>query len=225
MKLSFCTTCKGRLWQLKKTIAHNIKQLDDDCEMVLLDYKSTDGLKDYIFSEYLDQLKTGKLKYFEMLEEYAYSSSYAKNVVHRLASGNILFNLDADNFIYDGLVSELKMLTEDQLFLPRLTGNDEGCYGRIGYSMKAFHRLNGYNETIIGMKADDGDLRKRAIPLRLIPIHAKQSTVAIQNTRQQKDVYTNDNPKNTLINPPLRMINEWGYAEVLDWQGRKFFTV
>lgn len=226
MKISFCTTCKGRLWQLKKTIAHNIKQLDDECEIVLLDYKSNDGLKNYIFSEYLNELKMGKLKYFEMVHEYAYTSSYAKNVAHRLARGKVLFNLDADNFIYDGLIDELKTLTENQLFLPKLTGHyDEGCYGRIGYSRKAFYRLNGYNENIIGMKADDGDLRKRAIPLRLIPIHAQQSTTAIQNTRQQKDLYTTDNPNNTLTNPPLKMVDEWGYALVLDWQGRTFLTI
>lgn len=28
-KISFCTTCKGRLWQLKQTLFKNIEQLVD----------------------------------------------------------------------------------------------------------------------------------------------------------------------------------------------------
>ena len=45
--ISFCTVCKGRLWQLKQTIFHNLNQLESDCELVLLDYQSPDGLEQH----------------------------------------------------------------------------------------------------------------------------------------------------------------------------------
>ena len=51
-RVSFCTTCKGRLWQLEQTLPNNLKILDDYSEIVLLDYQSPDGLKNYIFDNF-----------------------------------------------------------------------------------------------------------------------------------------------------------------------------
>lgn len=71
-KISFCTTCKGRLWQLEQTLPKNLSLLNDNSEIILLDYKSPDNLKEYIFSKFFRYLENGKLKYFEMVEDYAY---------------------------------------------------------------------------------------------------------------------------------------------------------
>ena len=89
-KISFCTTCKGRLWQLKQTLFKNIEQLDENSEIILLDYQSPDDLKKYIFQNFQKELENGKLKYYSILEDYAYSSAYAKNVIHKLATGDML---------------------------------------------------------------------------------------------------------------------------------------
>lgn len=215
-KISFCTTCKGRLWQLQQTLPQNIRKLDKDSEIVILDYQSPDGLKEWLFTTFPADIESGKLKYFHLEHEYNYTSSYAKNVAHKLATGEILFNLDADNYIYTGLLAELRNLRDNMLFLPRLFGNDEGSYGRLGYTKATFERVGGYDETIVGMKGDDGDFRVRCFPLKIRPVHALQTHVAIQNTPEQKELYTNIPG---LSNPPLDYPAAWGKATVTDKDG------
>ena len=216
--ITFCTTCKGRLWQLEQTLPHNLAKLEENCDLVLLDYQSPDGLRDYIFNNFQAELSSGKLKYFRLEHDYNYTSSYAKNVAHKLATGEVLFNLDGDNQIHEGLIAELRDLKHHQFFLPRLHGNDEGSYGRLGYTRRTFHMLGGYDETIVGMKGDDGALRVTARQHRLRPVHAKQIVVAIQNTREQKDLYVNMPGKS---NPPIYP-DRYGVADVTDHLGNMF---
>ena len=212
-KISFCTTCKGRLWQLEQTLSKNIVMLDDDCEIVLLDYQSEDGLKDYIFNNFSEYLGN-KLKYYCMEENYNFTMSYAKNVVHKLASGEILFNLDADNLIHETLINELRELKDHHILIPKFSSHllNEGSYGRLGYTRKAFYSLDGYNENIIGMKADDGDLVGRALKKDFLMIPSKTVTEAIQNTKAQKELYTD-----ILINPPNNYPSTWGNAKVINY--------
>ena len=61
--VSYCTTCKGRLWQLEQTLPVNIKLANEDIEIVLLDYHSQDGLRDYILENYQEYLADGRLRY------------------------------------------------------------------------------------------------------------------------------------------------------------------
>lgn len=212
-RISFCTTCKGRLWQLEQTISKNIAMLDDDCEIVLLDYQSEDGLKDYIFNNFSEYLGN-KLKYYCMEENYNFTMSYAKNVVHKLASGEILFNLDADNLIHETLINELRELKDHHILIPRFSRHltNEGSYGRLGYTRKAFYGLNGYNENIIGMKADDGDFVGRALKKSFLMIHSKTESEAVQNTKEQKELYTNISE-----NPPSNYPIHWGKSNVVNY--------
>lgn len=195
--------------------------LDDDCELILLDYQSPDNLQDYIFSNFEKELESGKLKYFYLTNDYNFSCAYAKNVAHRLASGNVLFNLDADGYITSSLIKELRQLKDNQLFVPRLYGDDEGTYGRLGYVRDTFYKLNGYNEYVVGMQDDDGNLRARALVLPLIPKHAKEKHKAIQNTREQKDMYIN---VGGLTQPPINYPEQWGKATVIDINGKEIRT-
>lgn len=217
-KISFCTTCKGRLWQLEQTLPKNLAMLDDYSEIVLLDYQSPDGLKAYIYQKFKEHLDNGKLKYFQMVEDYAYTSSYAKNVAHKLASGEILFNLDADNSIYNGLLYELRKLKDNQLFLPVLGLENEGILGRLGYTKNTFYRLSGYDENIVGMKGDDGALRIKAHELKMNVVTASVRVKAIQNSLEQKELYVNDGIINNypMPIPPVNYPQTWGKANVLD---------
>lgn len=51
-QISYCTTCKGRLWQLKQTLPVNIKLTNDIIDIVLLDYHSDDGSSTWKYSNY-----------------------------------------------------------------------------------------------------------------------------------------------------------------------------
>lgn len=222
-RVSFCTTCKGRLWQLEQTLPNNLKILDDYSEIVLLDYQSPDGLKNYIFDNFKEELGNGRLKYYETVEDYAYSSAYAKNLVHKIATGDILFNLDADNYLYDGILYELRLLKDNQLFLPKLGVDNDGLFGRLGYTRESFMSFQGYDENIVGLGGDDGKLRLKAHSMKYYPVHASIRSSAIQNTREQKDKYVNnDTIKNyNKPSPPLNYPEQWGVGLVLDSHGNK----
>lgn len=217
MKVSFCTTCKGRLWQLSRTIHHNLSMLDHDSEIVLLDYHSPDALRSYVFDNF-SHLLGNKLKYYRMCDDYAYTSSYAKNVAHRLGDGDILFNLDGDNYITEGLINDLRAIDDNTILIPSLSHCDSGLGGRLGYRSALFNRLGGYDEAIVGMKGDDGAFLHRARRRGIKCKHHLNVIQPIQNTREQKDLYTRDNPEVTLQYPPRYV--KWGVADVISWDGQ-----
>ena len=72
------------------------------------------------------------------------------------------------------------------------------------------------------MKGDDGDLRIRAFNLGISVITASYRVSAIQNSREQKELYVNDG---IICNyhkpsPPLNYPKEWGKAKVIDQYGK-----
>lgn len=50
MKLSFCTTCKGRTFHLKQTLPQNLKVVRQfsEVELIVLNYNSPDDLDEWI---------------------------------------------------------------------------------------------------------------------------------------------------------------------------------
>lgn len=54
MKISFCTTCMGRLHHLKETVRKNLTDNADwaDLEYVIVDYNSEDGTGDWVKSQF-----------------------------------------------------------------------------------------------------------------------------------------------------------------------------
>lgn len=217
-KISFCTTCKGRLWQLQQTLEKNLEIMEADCEWIILDYQSPDDLKTFLEINYKEHLDSGRIKYFRLLNNYNFYCAYAKNVAHRLASGTVLFNLDADGYISSGLIAELRLLKDGEILVPRYTGNDGGSYGRLGYTRRTFLELNGYSENIIKMKDDDGNLRYRAMMAGVRPVHTRYRHVAIQNTPEQKELYTD---VEGLTPPPNYWPTRWGVAELEDRDGKR----
>lgn len=99
IEISFCTTCKGRLYQLRETLPVNLDTLQNDEEIVLVDYRSPDGAAAWIWANFRPEIEAGRLRLFEVLDEAPWHSPKAKNLAHRLARGSYLFNLDGDNFI------------------------------------------------------------------------------------------------------------------------------
>ena len=66
-KISFCITCKNRLYQIKKTLPQNLednRRLQEIVEFVLVDFGSTDGLRKWISDNFKHEIRSGYLKYF-----------------------------------------------------------------------------------------------------------------------------------------------------------------
>jgi glycosyltransferase involved in cell wall biosynthesis len=181
MRISFCTTCMGRTHHLKQTLLQNIEDnlgKGPDVEFIVLDYGSKDGLKDWILNDpaLAPHLTSGVLKYARNPEPEHFRVAHAKNMAHRLATGDVVCNLDADNYLGSGFAAHLAAvfskdrhaLVAPSMPLSRATPDEhKGFIGRIALARESFIRLGGYDEQFRGWGGEDTDLVIRALALGL----------------------------------------------------------
>lgn len=164
MKISFCITCMGRLHHLKETLVKNAEDNSDHpaVEFVLLDYNSPDQLERWVkdsFPGFLD----GRLSYWRERSAVRWNMPHAKNLAHILATGDIVCNLDADNWTGKGYAKLL-----DQTFSEKpgkiVTHVHQGGFGgRVALLKKDFMSLRGYDEELsFGWGWEDNDIKTRA---------------------------------------------------------------
>src|SRR4051812_1473901 len=101
MSISFCTTCMGRLHHVRQTLPENLAAVgyNADVEFVLLDYNSADGLEKWVRAEMMGPIATGRLVYWRERSARHFLAAHAKNLAAGLSNGNVICNLDADNFL------------------------------------------------------------------------------------------------------------------------------
>jgi glycosyltransferase involved in cell wall biosynthesis len=163
----------GRLHHLKQTLLQNITDNEDysDLEFLVLDYNSPDGLETWIKTEYKSLIDSGQLAYYRESTATEFKRSHAKNMAHCLATGQIVMNLDADNWTGKKWAIQLNEKFEiEQHLIIRVGGSDkddvaksrhEGAYGRIALQHDDFHRIRGYDELMYGWGFEDNDLLNR----------------------------------------------------------------
>jgi hypothetical protein len=122
-------------------------------------------------STYSNEIASGRLAVYTYLDHPTFRMAHAKNMAHRcgiLEGGDILVNLDADNFTGPGFASYLARKFEEQgVFLwsnmikdgpDRLT---RGISGRIAVTKSAFLNVGGYDEKFEKWSPDDKDFNTR----------------------------------------------------------------
>jgi hypothetical protein len=186
--ISFCQTCRNRLWQVKQTLSFNLTSLGEGHEIVLVDYGSTDGLSEWIWGGFREEIAGGRLVFFEVKNKVAWNSPRAKNLAHRLSRGAYLFNLDADNFITPEDLAHITQARRRSEPCHQWTGVwGDGSYGRIGMHRQLFFGLGGYDEAMLPMAGQDFDLIQRLAaakrPATVIPPPARP---AVANSPSQK---------------------------------------
>lgn len=192
--VSYCTTCKGRLQHLKKTLIANMEaeQGNPNVEFVVLDYGCPDGTFDWLRQRFPGEIRSGRLRCARYNSAPTFEHAHAKNMAHRLATGSILCNVDADNFIAPNfsqwlaqtfaanpativlnmpvtLGRELEQKIVWRLLRKRLPTH--GLAGRIAIGRADFERLRGYDEnSFSGSGGEDIDfgLRSRELGLRAV---------------------------------------------------------
>ncbi len=194
--VSYCTTCKGRLKHLKESLLANMaaERSNVNVQFVVLDYGCPDGTFDWLKQTFGPEIESGRLKCARYESAPTFEHAHAKNMVHRLATGDILCNVDADNFIAPNFSRWLAQTFSDTpetivLNMPVTLGREleqkilwrllrkrlptHGLAGRIAIRRTDFERLRGYDESgFSGSGGEDIDfgLRSREINLKATKI-------------------------------------------------------
>lgn len=153
----------NRLHHLKETMPENVQSCKDydDCEFVILDYNSTDGLEEWLKNSSLSL--DPKIKYYKNKEATAYKRSHSRNMAMRLAKGEVLVNLDADNFLGNGFIDfifETFVSKTDTFISPDEAGVSD-VFGKMCFRKDHFEKIGGYDEQIEQYGFEDIDLRNR----------------------------------------------------------------
>ena len=166
-KISICTTCMNRLYDLKETLPKNIKDNKDypNLEFVVLDYNSTDGLEEWMKNNMMDHISTGRVVYCRTQEPEYFEMGHSRNIAFKLASGDIVNNVDADNFVNNGFADVLNKMAEIRPKQALFCKGKRGMHGRIGFYKDDFLSLGGYDEDLVGYGFDDHNLVYRAMCL------------------------------------------------------------
>jgi glycosyltransferase involved in cell wall biosynthesis len=173
-KISFVTTVMQRLGDLQQTLPVNL-QLNAKypaLEFVLVDYNSKDGLGAWVRKNLMGQIEAGRVVYVRTDEPTHFSMAHSRNIGCRVASGDIVLNVDADNFTRDMNGATLSLCFAEYINLlanqqPRKAFFAKGkqlLHGRIGYYKDEFiDLLGGYDEDMVGYGWDDVDVLERAM--------------------------------------------------------------
>ncbi len=187
----FCITCKNRTQHLEQTLPENIWDNRNfrDCKFVLLDYNSPDHMVDFLRGfEWQALIASGRLVVYRYTTSGPFRMAHAKNMAHRLGileGGDILVNLDADNFTgpdFAAYVAEKFDLARQNGAEPLLwarwnqpgmepgTRIPKGCCGRIAVSAQGFLKVGGYDEVKFDTWGpDDKDFHFRLRRLGYVP--------------------------------------------------------
>lgn len=168
MLISYCTTCHGRLWQLKQTLDHNLAfTVAGKFELSVLTYNDTDT-HEYLYRYYADYIAAGTLRVKSHFEDKVFadgskwSCGYVKDLVHNMARGNVLFNLDADNFIDNDLHAALLSLQANEILITKQSEwQPDGRSGRIGVHSSMYGKARYRDKG----RSDDGDFITQCLSL------------------------------------------------------------
>ena len=116
-------------------------------------------------------VESGVVRYAHYKEAKVFHHAHAKNMAHRIASGDIVCNLDADNFTgpqFAAFIAHLYAEEANQIMNPALRGEvrvkeELGHFGKIVLPLQRFMDIGGYNERYTTYGGEDSDLLYRGI--------------------------------------------------------------
>jgi hypothetical protein len=161
----------NRLNHIQQTLERNI--LDNisypGVEFVLLDYHSTDGLSEWIAEEMSVYLRQGILSYYRYEDAEYFDRSHSRNMAFKLANGDIICNVDADNFLGKNFAFYLHDRFEENKNIFVIPDTHKQFYyirdvmGRFCVQRNDFLAIAGYDEKMSGYGYEDNDLYERLV--------------------------------------------------------------
>ncbi len=172
IKISFCTTCKGRWDHLAQTLKNNINDNVDypNVEFVVLTYGDMEAYEKLKIN-FPNEIVTGKLLIANYPGAIGFNFPHAKNLVHRIAAEHgrfahekkhILCSLDADNFTGKGFAQYVADYFEKKpkgfLCVDALVNHISSTFGkaskistvsvggRMAMRKEDFYKVSGFDE-------------------------------------------------------------------------------
>jgi GT2 family glycosyltransferase len=224
-RISFCTVCMNRTIHLKETLKRNI--LDNagynNMEFVILDYGSRDDLYDWAQSALQQEISGGLVVYFRTKDPRFFHMSHSKNMAFRLASGDILCSIDADNFTGPGFAAYINdtFNNDPDIFLqpPRIGTNKKwwDVQGRICVKREDFYTLKGYDEKVMDYGYEDQDFKCRLEAYGRKSVVIKEPTflhaITHDDSMRIADGFSTKKTKDVLISAVADELTEIIYLE------------
>ena len=172
--ISVCTTCMNRLHDLKLTLPRNLEDCSDyqKAQFILLDYSSQDNLGNWVRENMGSYLETGRLIYYRTEGYTHFRSSHPRNITFRLSQGDIVTNVDADNYVKTGFLQAInrcmslgRVVAVPYQFL-RPESDRMLLRGRFAMYREDLFELGGFDEYLDeagGYSNEDVDLIFRAL--------------------------------------------------------------
>ena len=168
-KITLCTVCMNRMTYLMQTLPVNLAENAENpnVEFLVLDYNSRDDMETWIKDHLSGYIGLGLLKYYKTYEPEFFHLAHSKNLIMKLATGDIIGMVDADNYTGPGYVEwvqERFAANGDHTVTTTLRKDsipyrDQG--GKICLRKEFFHAVKGFDEALIGYGMDDVDLVNR----------------------------------------------------------------
>lgn len=170
-KISFCTVCMNRLHHVQQTLLKNIEDNSgySNVEFILLDYNSKDGTEDWVKSELSAYIANGTLVYYKTNTPQYFDRSHSRNLMFKLATGDIICNIDADNFTGNGFAAYINQSFNENESIVLLADTKRrhyfirDCIGRFCAKKEDFLAISGYDESMKGYGLEDDDLYERLL--------------------------------------------------------------
>lgn len=169
-KISICTTCMDRLEDLSQTLPFNLEcETYPLVEFVLVDYNSTkQNVSKWAEEKLKKHIDSGKLKFYRTSEPKFYNMSHSRNIAFRVAEGDIVLNVDADNRIIGDkyrpkatFASYINMLANEAEGKNAVFIKGQPLRGRAGFFKNEFINIGGYDEEMENYGYEDVDIIKR----------------------------------------------------------------
>lgn len=186
----------NRLHHVRLTIPANIEDNSDydNFEYILLDYNSSDGLEDWVKDEMAPHLKSGRLKYYRTEEPKFFDRTHSRNLVFKLAEGEVLCNMDADNFTGKGYATYIneEFNKDREIFIVADTKKRfyflRNAFGRFCCSKEAYLNIRGMDESMGSYGCETLDLYERLELLGLKEVVIKNINFlrAISHTDEER---------------------------------------
>jgi hypothetical protein len=125
-------------------------------EWIIVDVDSDDEFSTWSIDD--ERVKIHRIS----VEEIHFAKLY--NISHKLGIGDIIVNLDADNFIGEDFCSWTDTLLKEKMIGHSWSNNwNDGTYGKISMLREHFYYVGGYDENLLACGFQDTDIIQRII--------------------------------------------------------------